>query len=401
MMKKSLAVLPIVIALALTGCAAGDPGGGGSSDEPVRIGASLPLTGALASFGTVLQAGYQAAVDEINDAGGLDVGGTARPVELVVLDSASDPNTVAEQTRTLVLQDEVVGLLGSVSPGLTIPASNIADLEKIPMVSTLTPNQAWKAGNAAGWQYAWNLFLDEAQLIEASYQAADLADTNKKVAIFADTEEDGIATGGLWESEAESYGYEVVYRADFPALTTDFTAFINQAKAAGAEVLLGTMIPPDSFALWKQMKALAYTPAVAFCQKCNSQAAFQGALGELAEGTSVAYLATSPTDGPFADLRAAFAETYGDTVDLSSALASYSAAKVLLDAITTAGTTDADAVNEAIGATDTDYPIGPVKFDDGHAYAAPVAALQWQGTAQVQVFPEGVGTLTTPVTGLQ
>ena len=399
-MKKSLAAFTIV-ALALTGCAASDPGGGQVSDDPIKIGASLPLTGPLAGFGAVLQDGYQAAVDEVNGSGGIAVDGSTRPIELVILDSASDPNTVAEQTKTLVLQDEVVGLLGSVSPGLTIPASNIADLEKVPLVSTLTPNQAWKAGNAAGWQYAWNLFLDEAQLVEISFAAADLATTNKKVAIFADTEEDGIATGGLWESEAARYGYEVVYRADFPALTTDFTAFINQAKSAGAEVLLGTMIPPDSFALWKQMKALAYTPQVAFCQKCNSQAAFQAELGELAEGTSVAYLAAPADSGPYAELRARFAEVYGDTVDLSSALASYSAARVLLDAIAAAGSTDAAAVNDAIAATDTEYPIGPVRFDDEHAYAAQVAALQWHGAAQVQVYPAGAGTLATPVAGLK
>ena len=278
---KMLAALGVV-ALALTGCAAG--GGDAPADgEPIVIGTSLPMTGPLASFGPILEAGYQAAVDDVNAAGGIEIDGTAHQVELTVLDSGSDPNAVAEQARTLVLQDGAVGLLGSVSPGLTIPASNVADLEGVPMVSSLTPNGAWAAGNPDGWQFAWNFFMDEHQLADVAYETADLTDTNKKVAIFADTEEDGVATGALYESAALEYGYEIVYRADNPAGTTDFTADINAAKAAGAEVLLAILIPPDAFALWKQMAALEYVPEIAVCQKCSSTAAFQAELGDLAD----------------------------------------------------------------------------------------------------------------------
>jgi len=407
MSKKSLAALALAV-LALAGCASGGSGGGsggsggsGAPGDTIKIGASLPLTGALASFGPILQAGYQAAVDEVNAAGGLSADGQSHQVELVVLDSASDPNKVTDQSRTLVEQNGAVGLLGSISPALTVPASTVADLEKVPMVSTLTPNQAWKAGNPSGWQYAWNMFFDEQQISDVSFGTADLAQTTKKIAIFANTDEDGIANGALWEDQAPKHGYTIAYRADFPAGTTDFTAQINQAKAAGADILFGVMIPPDAFALWKQMKALAWDPQVAFCQKCNSQAAFQGALGELAEGASVVYLANPSDAAEYAQVTARFQKEYGRTVDATSALASYSAAKVLLDAIATAGSTDPDKVNAAIGSTKKEYPIGNVSFTD-HVFSADVAGLQWQGDAQVSVFPAGSGgTLQAPVKGLQ
>ena len=94
---KMLAALGVV-ALALTGCAAG--GGDAPADgEPIVIGTSLPMTGPLASFGPILEAGYQAAVDDVNAAGGIEIDGTAHQVELTVLDSGSDPNAVAEQAR--------------------------------------------------------------------------------------------------------------------------------------------------------------------------------------------------------------------------------------------------------------------------------------------------------------
>ncbi|WP_172582520.1 amino acid ABC transporter substrate-binding protein [Subtercola boreus] len=389
--------------MCLTGCAAGGSSDGSTSGDVVKLGASLPLTGSLASFGPVFQDGYQAAVDEVNKAGGVTVDGKKEQVQLVVLDSTSDANTVADQTRTLVLQDGVAGLLGSVSPALTIPASNTADLEKVPLVSTLTPVGAWKAGNANGWQYAWDLFFDEAAQIQDLFPTADLTPTNKKVALFTDTEEDGIAQGALMEKEAPAAGYDVVYRAQFPVGTTDFSEYVNAAKAAGADVVIAQMIPPDSFALWKQMKALAFAPKVAFCEKCASQAAFQKQLGPLAEGTSTSLIASDPSSPEQQALTTRFSPKYGQTTDLNSVMAAYSAAKILLDAINTAGSTDGAKINDAISKTDSQYPIGTVKFDSTHAYAVPPATFQWQGDKQIQISPKSPtsGTLQAPVSGLQ
>lgn len=403
---KFLAALGVT-ALALAGCQATTTPGGGSTDGPaagdtIKVGASIPLTGGLASFGPIIQAGYEAAVDDVNADGGIVIDGVAHPVELVLLDNETDPNKVADQARTLVLNDGVAGLLGSVTPGLTIPASNVADLEGVPMVSTLTPNFAWAGGNPDGWKYAWNLFMDEQQFSDIVFATSDLADTNKKVVIFADTEEDGVATGGLWESEAPGKGYEVVYRADNPAGTTDFTADINAAKAAGAEILLGILIPPDAFALWEQMKALDFVPDLAFCLKCSSSAAFQAVLGETAEATSNVYLASPSTAPEWADLTKSVVAEYGQNVDATSVLAAYSAARILLDGIATAGSTDGTAVNDAIAATNKEYPIGLVKFRPDHTFPAAAATLQWFGNAQLQVYPDnGEATLVTPVTGLQ
>jgi branched-chain amino acid transport system substrate-binding protein len=399
MKRNKVPAIGVIAVLALTGCAAGAEGAG--SSEPITIGASLPLTGPLASFGGVIQEGYEAAVNEVNASGGVSVDGSPRQVELTILDNASDATKAADQSRTLILQNGAIGLLGSVTPGLTIPASNIADLEKVPLVTSLTPTESWVEGNADGWQYAWDLFLDYEQMTSVPFETADLTDTNKKVALFTDTEEDGIALGAQWEETAPELGYEIVYRAEFPVGTTDYAQYINASKAAGAEVVIAQMIPPDSFALWKQMKALAYDPKVAFCEKCSVSGAFATELGDLAEGTSVTYL-PNVTAPDYEELVGAFQETYGQTVDVTSALASYSAARVLLDAISRADSSESDAINKAIGETDAEYPVGRVTFGSDHAFPIATVALQWQGGAQLQVFPtvDGVN-LISPVPGLQ
>lgn len=387
--------------LALTGCS----GGGAAADSgPIKIGASLPLTGSLASFGPIIQQAYQEDVDRVNEAGGISIGGTKRKVQLVVRDSRSDPNTVAQQSRDLVLKDEVVGLLGSVSPPLAIPAANVAEQQKVPFVSTLTPVQAFKGGSTSGWKYSWDFFFDEQQMTDLQFTGSDVVKTNKKVALFTDNEQDGVVMGKLWEGKAERLGYTIATHAQFPVGTTDYSSFIQKAKAAGAQILIAQMIPPDSFALWKQMKSLGWAPSIVHGLKCAAPSGFQKAIGPLAEGTQTVDWVEPSSDPLQADLTAEFQPKFGKNDDLSTFLAEFAAAKILTDAIAKADSTDGAAVNAAIGKTDAMQPFGQrVAFGADHTSPIAATTVQWQGDEAVRVFPQGDGAapFQFPAAGLK
>ena len=408
-MKRSMGLSITAIAvmtLGLAGCAAGGGAEGGGAEaggDPIVIGASLPLTGGLAGFGPLIQAGYEDAVDQVNSAGGIELDGQTRQVELVIQDNASDATTAGDQARALILENGAVALLGSVSPPLNIPMSNVAEVEQVPFVTSLTPTRAWRAANADGWNYAWDLFFDELVMTDLQFQASDLVETNKKVALFTDNEEDGLTMGALWEEKAPEFGYDIVSHAEFPVGTSDFSGFINEAKAAGAEIVIAQMLPPDAFALWKQMKALQFVPQVAFCEKCATTGAFQKELGELAEGTMSADYFPLEANEDSDRLTEAYVDQFGQNVDLSSVIVAQTAASVLLQAIAAAGSTDADAINEAIGATDGDFAAGAISFNDENVADITPISAQWQGPAMVQVYPESdtSATLQAPVAGLQ
>src|SRR5271165_1158532 len=68
--------------------------GARASDEIV-IGASVPLSGPLAGFGSYEQWGYKRAVDEVNRAGGITVDGKKKMVKLIIRDDKTDPNVTA------------------------------------------------------------------------------------------------------------------------------------------------------------------------------------------------------------------------------------------------------------------------------------------------------------------
>jgi branched-chain amino acid transport system substrate-binding protein len=398
----TIAPLALFVSLALAACGGSDSGDSGGT---IKIGASLPLTGPLSGpFGPQLKAGYQNAVDAVNADGGLDVGGSKQKVELVIDDNASDPNTATQQARSLIDQDGVVALLGAVTPALTIPISNVAEQLQVPMVTSVTPIRAWLAGNPDGWKYSWDLFFDEAQQTDMQFKAADLAPTNKKIALFTDNEQDGVVMGGLWEDKAPQFGYQVVYHANFPVGTTDFSSFIDKAKSSGAQVVITQMVPPDGIALWKQMKALNYSPEFAACEKCADGAAWQQALGPIAEGTSATGWWSPALNRPDTEQFVnKFQDQFGDTQDLATVVAGDTAAQVLLDAIQRAGSTDASKINDAISQTDASYPFGHVKFTPQHFFAVPAIETQWQGDAMKLVAPAGSNSskLEAPVPGLQ
>lgn len=391
---RTVAVLAVApLALAACGSDSGSGSGsssGGASGDPVVIGTSLSMTGPLGQFGVTQKAGYEQLVADVNAAGGIDVGGTKRPAKLMVLDNRSDPNTTTQQVRELILKDEAAVVLGGCTPPIIVPGALAAEQQKVPFVSTCAPVNAFQAGNPSGWNYAWNVFFDEKQQAKHAINGLTKADSNKKVAIFTDNEPDGIAERPLYKKAAEASGLTVVGDYTFPVGTTDYSSFVRDAKSNGAELVLAQMIPPDGIALWKQMKAGGFSPKAAFVAKAATGSAWGKGLGDVAEGVmSEAWWSPESGKANSAHLVDTIGKKFeGSLSDQNIAVLSYSVANVATDAIAAAGSTDPAKVNEAIGKTDKDYPLGHIKFDDTNTSVTPTLIIvQWQGGTVVQVDP--------------
>lgn len=360
----------------------------GTAPEIV-IGASLPLSGALASFGSFQQWGYEHAVAEVNAAGGLTIDGVKRKVKLILRDDKSDPNVVSANIDNLISSDQSHALLGSCTPPLVIAGAIAAERNRTPFVSGCAPLVSFRA--AKQWTYAWDIFFNDPQLAEAPFKALKELDieTNRKIVILHDNSADGTVVGGqLWPQYASTYGFQVVDRIEFPIDTTNFDASIQRAKNSGADVLLVDTITPLMVSIRKQMAALAYTPKVLVMEKGAEPAQFAEAVGKLADGVLVGgYWDPSFPYAGARELGEAYAQQTGRSVSQHIA-DSYTAAKVLLDAVAVAGTLDKEKVNAAIAQTDKTYPVGPVKFGENHGAALDMVATQWQKGQVKVVWPK-------------
>ncbi len=393
--------LCVALILASAGIALGlTPSRPAQAAGDIVIGATLPLTGPLAGFGSFQQWGYQHAVDEVNASGGITVEGTKQKVKLVIRDDKTDPNAAAGNIETLISRDRAVALLGSCTPVLVNAAALVAERHQLPMVTGCDPLEAFKS--VRQWKYVWDLFFDEPELAGAPFKM--LADagvkTNKKVAILHDNGPDGQAVGGtIWPALAKQNGYTVVTNASFPLDNTQFTSIIAQAKTAGAQVVLVDAVTPQAVSIRKQMQESGLSPVILVIEKGAEPAQFATALGKLSDGVLVgAYWDPSLPYNGAALLEKQFEKETGKSGSQHIA-DSYTAAKVLLDAIAAAASTDPEKINAAIGRTDKAYVTGPIKFDPTHASKLPIVEAQWQSGKIVIVWPKARanGTLITPV----
>jgi branched-chain amino acid transport system substrate-binding protein len=102
------------------------------SGEPIKVGAVVPLTGRYASLGSQVRAGYEIAVEDVNAAGGVEVDGARRPLELKLLDDESDPAKTVQRLESLYAADRVVAYLGGAGSDLHAAGAAIGDKNRIP-----------------------------------------------------------------------------------------------------------------------------------------------------------------------------------------------------------------------------------------------------------------------------
>jgi branched-chain amino acid transport system substrate-binding protein len=391
-LKRALALSGA--AVLLTSCAsnASTDSGSGSGTGSIVIGASLQMSGPIVL--SQIRDGYQAAIDDVNAAGGLDVAGNKRKVELKLLDNRGDSNTMVQQVRSLVLSDKSVALLGSCCQQ-NIDMQGQADALKVPLMMSALPVELLPKGGG----YAWDSYISLADGAAAFYKVASAADNNKKILMVTNNDAQGVGTAKQWTAAGEQAGLSVVATKAVPAGTTDFSDVIQAGKSSGAQVLVASMTPPDCFAMWKQMKALAYSPKMAIGLQCAAAPGW-ASIGALGDGTLL-QMNWSKTAGlpKTADILSRFEQKYPNQNDLGSVAMGYHTASVLLEAITKAGSTNSEDLNAALAASATTSAMGEVKFVDNKSTATTYIG-QWKGGDVEQVWPAEGASALQPLTGL-
>src|SRR3954469_12984098 len=134
MTRTFASLIAVVVLLVASGCArpgaapTGSPGA--TQAGPIRIGASISLTGKDARTGKELQQGYKLWEEQVNAKGGV----LGRKVEFVIYDDQSEPETSAKLYEKLISEDKVDLIIGPYSSPTTIPASTVTEKHHYPMI---------------------------------------------------------------------------------------------------------------------------------------------------------------------------------------------------------------------------------------------------------------------------
>ena len=121
------------------------------TQEPIRIGASLSLTGSYKEPSQMIYNAYLLWEKHVNESGGL----LNRPVELIILDDESDPFNARNIYKQLISEYEVDLVLSPYGTPITLSATEITEKEKMVMIACgASGERIWKRG----YRYVFGMY---------------------------------------------------------------------------------------------------------------------------------------------------------------------------------------------------------------------------------------------------
>lgn len=223
--------------------------------QTVRIGLSGPFTGGSSPMGESMRNGVRLAVDEINSAGGIQ----GVPIELIERDDTANEKVGAKIAEELT-RSRVVATIGIVNTGVGLASIDHYQRSRIPLVVAVStgPMLTRKfAPPAAAANYIFRVSptLD----LEARVLAADLKKKSlTRVALLADNTAYGESGATAFAEQARLAGLDLVSQFRFKIGESDMSSLIKNARAAGAQAIVGWGIGPELAAIAKAMRAAGW-----------------------------------------------------------------------------------------------------------------------------------------------
>lgn len=245
------------------------------ANKPIKLGASLSMSGKFSDSAGFQREGYETYVADINASGGI----RGRMLELIAYDDASSPDTGRLLAERLISRDEVTAILGPYSSPITDAVATACERGETPMIGpTASDSGIWNRR-----PLTWSFQGFPSSIYDHESFLAQCADKSvKKVAIvFEETpfsiaaKDWAVATLGKSGVTVETYGS--------PVGNQDFRSIIERIAASGADVVSGGLYLSATVAIVRQMIERGIQPT-ALHMITAAESAAKEALGSNVEG---------------------------------------------------------------------------------------------------------------------
>lgn len=307
----------------------------GVSEEAIKIGAALPMTGPLASVGEDVKAALAAYFAEINSQGGV----YGRRFELLVEDSRGEPTPTVEATRRLVEQHGVYALLASFERGDNDAVNEYLRREQVPLIGPVTLSPRMAALPNPYIFYLLPAFGDQARSL-ADFVAARAAESEggarpRIAVVCAESDFDRSARDGLL-AQAKLHGMEVVFDDSFEHGRLQAASVVGSlaAKKPGAIFFFGG--PDDFAALAREVGRSKLDSILLSSTAMVGRAAFE-LPAAIAARTYLAYPSALPNPDNFAEFLAVMQKHNVKLRNAAFQSVAFAAAKLLVEATKSSG----------------------------------------------------------------
>ncbi len=354
-----------------------------AANDVIRIGAPLPVTGALSPEGAKLRQGYDLWLEQVNGAGGIKVGDKRRKVELVFGDYQSNTPRAVQLAEKLIVEDKVDFLFSPFGSGATKAVSSVAEKYQIPMIaSSASSYEVFDQG----YKNLFGIYTDNSTLSEPiATLVREKGPEIRRVAILARNDLYPLSLANEFEKSAKKRGFEVVYFERYPIGTLDHAAAISQLRAAKPDWVVVTGYINDLILVRKQLADQRIKTPVLTMINGPAYQEWADASGALAENVttaswfhSVLRYKSKDVFGSTERFVKLFQDKFKTAPDFTQA--SGAGSGVLLQmAIERAGSVEHEKVRAALREGKFETFFGPLSFDPtgiANSYTPPVFQIQ-------------------------
>jgi branched-chain amino acid transport system substrate-binding protein len=384
------------------------------AETPITIG--CPLSTAFL-YGWDAERGIRLAVEEINAAGGVDVGGVKRPFTVEVIDTRDlEPGVPVSEAllavEKLILEKKADFLLGGPvrSEAALAAMPLLSKYKKISILSTgaLSPKYtALVEQEYDKYKYCFRIHGEAKWLVKEILTCLmEIKDRFKldKLFIMVQDVAHARAAGQILEKVASEKGWNVTGTEIYPTGTGDFSMGLIKASKSQSQVLSIWMDMPESSILLKQwydmkLPALPFGSTLAAAEQPGFWEATKGK-GEYCLA-NVVNAGNAPSNATPWTMKFynAYAKRWNIEPEGLGSSSSYMAVYTLKDAIERAGSLDPDKVIQALENTDIIGVYGRLRFNPKNHQVIPAfdpkegavgSIFQWQAGKRVVVFPKSI-----------
>ncbi len=338
-----------------------------AQDAIVKIGAVAPRTGPLAGGAAVTHwPNIEMWVQQVNDAGGLQLEGGPAMIELIQYDDQTNPSEHIKAVQRLANQDEVDFIIAPYGTGFNVAAAPIYSDNGYPQiaVTSISDQVGELTGRYPGLFFTLGTttaFVEGVRDVLVGMR--DAGQIGSRVATVNVADAFGIELADAARPILEAADFELVYDQSYPLGTPDLSPVMKGAKDANPDAFVAWSYPPDTFGLTEQaiienLDVRAFYTAVA-----SSFPAYRDAFGDKINNTLGAG-GVNPDTPEMQAYRAAHLEITGQEPDYWASANTYASLQILQAAIEGVGRVDREAVTQYIKDNAFDTIMGPINFDN-------------------------------------
>ncbi len=367
MRKKILAaIMATMMLFSLAGCGSPDSTGAGNASEgkentdTIKIGVLLSTTGNFSISETPMKNCAQMAIDEINEAGGIN----GQQIEPVYIDYGSEPSMAAEKAQELILQEEVCAIVGTNSSSTRLAVEPI-----IEQYDNLLVYNTFYEGETPSKNVLYTNTVPSQQV--DGFLPYITENLGKKIFFVGSDYEFPRNAISYAKNQLADLGAEAVGEEYAPSGTTDFASIVNKIKDANPDVIFSAVAGNDSVSFYSACAQygmdMETTP---ICSLACHEGTVKG-IGEAAVGSYSCFNYFNTIDS---DASKEFVEKYKklygtDTTVNNGAESTYTGVYMLAAAIEKAGSTNPADIIAAAADIEVECPAGKIKMDSTNHHA--------------------------------